>query len=175
MFSHFTNCFLLLTQFQIGEYFGAVVCAMDVDRDTYTDLVLISAPMYMDSDREGRVYVCSLSNEVNDSFIQNLLDFFNENSNIDLFSYFHQRVECRFDNPLVLRGDASDQGRFGSSLAVLPDLNSDGLNDLAVGAPLENGGQGSIYIFHSEIGGGGRIHPTYSQVSENKEATRGFE
>ena len=98
-----------------------------------------------------------------------------QTSTLILFSYFHQRVECRFDNPLVLRGDASDQGRFGSSLAVLPDLNSDGLNDLAVGAPLENGGQGSIYIFHSEIGGGGRIHPTYSQVSESKEATRGFE
>ncbi|XP_044193380.1 integrin alpha-M-like [Thunnus albacares] len=135
-------------QFQIGEYFGAVVCAMDVDCDTYTDLVLISAPMYIDSDREGRVYVCSLSNV---------------------------RVECRFDNPLVLRGDASDQGRFGSSLAVLPDLNSDGLNDLAVGAPLENGGQGSIYIFHSEIGGGGgRIHPTYSQRIASSEVQPGL-
>ncbi|XP_067431756.1 integrin alpha-M-like [Thunnus thynnus] len=134
-------------QFQIGEYFGAVVCAMDVDRDTYTDLVLISAPMYIDSDREGRVYVCSLSNE---------------------------RVECRFDNPLVLRGDASDQGRFGSSLAVLPDLNSDGLNDLAVGAPLENGGQGSIYIFHGETGGGGRIHPTYSQRIASSEVQPGL-
>ena len=89
-----------------------------------------------------------------------------------LFSYFHQRVECRFDNPLVLRGDASGQGRFGSSLAVLPDLNGDGLNDLAVGAPLENGGQGSIYIFHGEIGG--RIRTTYSQVSKSKEAERGF-
>ncbi|XP_067431757.1 integrin alpha-M-like [Thunnus thynnus] len=133
-------------QFQIGEYFGAVVCAMDVDRDTYTDLVLISAPMYMDVDREGRVYVCSLSNE---------------------------RVECRFDNPLVLRGDASDQGRFGSSLAVLPDLNSDGLNDLAVGAPLENGGQGSIYIFHGETGGG-RISPTYSQRIASSEVQPGL-
>lgn len=38
---------------------------MDVDRDTYTDLVLISAPMYVDSDREGRVYVCTLSALVN--------------------------------------------------------------------------------------------------------------
>ncbi|XP_044193365.1 integrin alpha-M-like [Thunnus albacares] len=133
-------------QFQIGEYFGAVVCAMDVDRDMYTDLVLISAPMYMDSDREGRVYVCSLSNE---------------------------KVECRFDNPSVLRGDASDQGRFGSSLAVLPDLNSDGLNDLAVGAPLENGGQGSIYIFHGETGGG-RISPTYSQRIASSEVQPGL-
>ncbi|XP_042253312.1 integrin alpha-M-like [Thunnus maccoyii] len=135
-------------QFQIGEYFGAVVCAMDVDRDTYTDLVLISAPMYMDSDREGRVYVCSLS---------------------------YVRVECRFDNPLVLKGDSSDQGRFGSSLAVLPDLNSDGLNDLAVGAPLENGGQGSIYIFHGEIGGGGgRISPIYSQRIASSEVQPGL-
>lgn len=43
---------------------------MDVDRDTYTDLILISAPMYVDTDREGRVYVCSLSVLVNEHFIQ---------------------------------------------------------------------------------------------------------
>lgn len=60
---------LLLSQFQSGEYFGAEVCAMDLDGD-YTDLILISAPMYMDTDREGRVYVCSLSGLVNDTFIQ---------------------------------------------------------------------------------------------------------
>ncbi|XP_042253307.1 integrin alpha-M-like [Thunnus maccoyii] len=133
-------------QFQIGEYFGAVVCAMDVDRDNYTDLVLISAPMYIDRNGEGRVYVCSLSKV---------------------------KVECHFDNPLVLRGDASDQGRFGSSLAVLPDLNSDGLNDLAVGAPLENGGQGSIYIFHGETGGG-RIGRTCSQRIASSEVQSGL-
>ncbi|KAM6898114.1 integrin alpha-X-like [Lycodopsis pacificus] len=121
-------------QFQSGEYFGAVVCAMDVDRDTYTDLILISAPMFVDTDREGRVYVCSLT---------------------DL------NVECQLDSPSVLRGAASDNGRFGSSLAVLPDLNTDGLNELAVGAPLENNGEGSIYIFHGE--GGGRISSDYSQ------------
>ena len=59
---------LLLTQFQSGEYFGAVVCAMDVDRDRYTDLILISAPMFVDTDREGRVYVCSLTNLVNENY-----------------------------------------------------------------------------------------------------------
>lgn len=61
---------LLLTQFQSGEYFGAAVCAMDVDRDDFTDIILISAPMYVDTDREGRVYVCSLTDLVNNSFIQ---------------------------------------------------------------------------------------------------------
>ncbi|XP_053197893.1 integrin alpha-M-like [Scomber japonicus] len=134
-------------QFKIGEYFGAVVCAMDVNRNSYTDLVLISAPMYMDSDREGRVYVCSLS---------------------------RLKIECHFDSPLVLRGDASEQGRFGSSLAVLPDLNQDGFNDLAVGAPLENDGQGSIYIFHGERGGGGRISPAYSQRIASSEVKQGL-
>ncbi|KAM8836110.1 integrin alpha-M-like isoform 1-T1 [Spinachia spinachia] len=125
-------------QYQSGEYFGAVVCAMDVDLDSFTDSILISAPMFMDSDREGRVYVCTLTD----------LD-----------------VECYLDSPSVLRGDVSDKGRFGSSLAVLPDLNSDGLSELAVGAPLENNGQGSIYIFHGKRGGVGRrgVSSSYSQ------------
>ncbi|XP_028287529.1 integrin alpha-M-like [Parambassis ranga] len=125
----------LQSQFPTGAYFGAVVCAMHLDYDIYTDLILISAPMYKEPDREGRVYVCTLNN-VN--------------------------VECHLDsNPLVLRGQASENGRFGSSLAVLPDLNADGFSDLAVGAPLENDGQGSIYIFQGE--GGIRISPTFSQ------------
>ncbi|XP_043959271.1 integrin alpha-M-like [Gambusia affinis] len=122
---------------QTGEYFGAEVCAMDVDSDDLTDLILISSPMYKDVDREGRVYVCELS---------------------------RLSVICYFDNPsqiTTLRGDASVRGRFGSSLAVLPDINADKFNDLAVGAPLENDGQGSIYIFRGE--GGRKINPTYSQ------------
>ncbi|XP_072230060.1 integrin alpha-M-like [Leuresthes tenuis] len=118
---------------------------MNLKNDEYTDLILISSPMYKDSDREGRVYVCRLS---------------------------YSNVECHFDSPLVLRGDASDKGRFGSSLAVLPDLNKDGFNDLAVGAPLENDGQGSIYIFHGE--GGKRINPIYSQRIAASEVQSGL-
>ncbi|KAM9715734.1 integrin alpha-M-like [Menidia menidia] len=123
-------------QRQIGEYFGAEVCAMDVNSDGITDLILISSPMYQELDGEGRVYVCTLS---------------------------YLNVECFFDSPLILRGSASYKGRFGSSLAVLPDLNTDGMNDLAVGAPLEDEGQGSIYIFHGEGGKSNRISPIYSQ------------
>uniref|UniRef100_A0AAZ1X9W8 VWFA domain-containing protein n=1 Tax=Oreochromis aureus TaxID=47969 RepID=A0AAZ1X9W8_OREAU len=123
---------------QTGEYFGAEVCAMDINNDDITDLIFISAPMYMEPDREGRVYF----------------------------------VECNFDDPLVLRGHAAVKGRFGSSLAVLPDLNSDGFRDLAVGAPLENNGEGSIYIFNGE--GGGRISPTYSQRITGSEVESGL-
>ncbi|XP_061160677.1 integrin alpha-M-like [Syngnathus typhle] len=110
-------------EYQIGEYFGAVVCAMDVNRDSHTDIILISAPMFVEEDREGRVYACTLTGS---------------------------RVECRFESPVVLRGERSPRGRFGASLAVLPDINSDRLNDLAVGAPLEDDGHGCVYIFHGE-------------------------
>uniref|UniRef100_A0A3Q4H2H9 Integrin alpha-M-like n=1 Tax=Neolamprologus brichardi TaxID=32507 RepID=A0A3Q4H2H9_NEOBR len=132
------------SQYQTGEYFGAEVCTMDINNDDITDLIFISAPMYTEPDREGRVYICRLTG---------------------LF------VECNFDDPLVLRGRAAVKGRFGSSLAVLPDLNSDGFRDLAVGAPLENNGEGSIYIFHSE---GGRISPTYSQRITGSEVQSGL-
>ncbi|XP_053269089.1 integrin alpha-M [Pleuronectes platessa] len=134
--------------FQTGEYFGAEVRAMDVNADGYTDLILISAPMYKEADREGRVYVCGLA---------------------------RSRVECHFESPLVLRGVESDQARFGSSLAVLPDLNADDLREVAVGAPLENGGEGSIYIFHGKEGS--RVRSTYSQriaASEVRQQLRFF-
>uniref|UniRef100_A0A3Q3GEQ9 Integrin alpha-M-like n=1 Tax=Labrus bergylta TaxID=56723 RepID=A0A3Q3GEQ9_9LABR len=73
-----------------------------------------------------------------------------------------EKVDCHLDSPLVLGGAESEKGRFGSSLAVLPDLNNDGLHDLAVGAPLENDMKGSIYLFHGE-GGHRGINPDFSQ------------
>lgn len=53
---------------QTGEYFGVEVCAMDLNSDGTTDLILISSPMHKDHDREGRVYVCELSRLVNVEF-----------------------------------------------------------------------------------------------------------
>ncbi|XP_056120215.1 integrin alpha-L-like isoform X2 [Rhinichthys klamathensis goyatoka] len=41
----------------------------------------------------------------------------------------------------------SNTGRFAASLASLKDLNGDGLSDVAVGAPLENEGEGVVYIY----------------------------
>ncbi|XP_076008041.1 integrin alpha-D-like [Genypterus blacodes] len=134
-------------QHQIGAYFGAEVCAIDVNNDLkhYTDQILISAPMYMDDNREGRVYVCSITG---------------------------WSVDCRFDFPLILAGDAVGEARFGSTLAAVPDLNKDGLNDLIVGAPLENDRQGSIYIFNGN--GQGSINPKYSQRITGAEVKSGL-
>lgn len=51
---------------------------MDVDDDAYTDLILISAPMYVDDDREGRVYACTLSGLVNVLIILTILSFLSQ-------------------------------------------------------------------------------------------------
>ncbi|XP_045140728.1 integrin alpha-X [Echinops telfairi] len=49
-----------VTGTQIGSYFGATLCSVDVDRDGSTDLVLIGAPHYYKQTRGGQVSVCPL-------------------------------------------------------------------------------------------------------------------
>uniref|UniRef100_A0A672NI54 Integrin alpha-M-like n=1 Tax=Sinocyclocheilus grahami TaxID=75366 RepID=A0A672NI54_SINGR len=116
---------------QIGSYFGAEVCVVDLNSDSRTDLLLVSAPTYMEPDREGKVFVYTISRR----------------------SYF-------IFSGMVLVGMAGQRGRFGSSLASPADLNNDGYMDVLIGAPLEEDGQGSIYIFN---GGVDQINSAYSQ------------
>lgn len=49
--------------FQIGSYFGSVVCSVDVNRDSVTDVLLVGAPMFMNDlkKEEGRVYMFSIT------------------------------------------------------------------------------------------------------------------
>ncbi|CAM4706712.1 unnamed protein product [Leuciscus chuanchicus] len=115
---------------QIGSYFGAEVCVVDLNSDSITDLLLVSAPMYIESDREGLVFVYIVT----------------------------RRANLFYSDTLV--GMAGQRGRFGSSLASPADLNGDGFMDVLVGAPLEEDGQGSIYIFNGIDGG---IISKYSQ------------
>ncbi|XP_056325963.1 integrin alpha-M-like [Danio aesculapii] len=116
---------------QIGSYFGAEVCVVDLNSDSNTDLLLVSAPTYIESEREGRVFV-----------------------------YTFTSWSRLFFSDVVLVGMAGQWGRFGSSLASPADLNGDGFMDVLVGAPLEEEGQGSIYIFNGRDGG---IISSYSQ------------
>ncbi|XP_006038789.1 integrin alpha-X [Alligator sinensis] len=107
---------------QIGSYFGGSLSTMDVDGDGNTDLILIGAPMYYGEGSGGRVFMCPLPK---------------------------QRAPLRCDG--VLRGQGNQPlGRFGASLAVLGDVDGDGRADLAVGAPLEDGAHGALYIFRGQ-------------------------
>uniref|UniRef100_A0A8C9T5D1 VWFA domain-containing protein n=1 Tax=Scleropages formosus TaxID=113540 RepID=A0A8C9T5D1_SCLFO len=125
---------------QIGSYFGAELCAVDLDSDSYADLLLISAPMYTDAQRdsEGEVTVCAF------------------------------RMRC-YLCPLV--GVAGMRGRFGTSLAALADLDGDGITDVAVGAPMENNGQGSVYIFSGTTSG---VNPVFSQRIQGSNVQSGL-
>lgn len=104
---------------QIGSYFGAELCTVDLDRDSNTDLVLIGAPMYHRPTTGGLVHVCPISPE--------------------------GQMSCR----QTLMGEAGQLfSQFGASIADITDINGDGVTDIAIGAPAENNNQGSVYIFH---------------------------
>ncbi|NWI76391.1 ITA10 protein, partial [Dryoscopus gambensis] len=50
--------------------------------------------------------------------------------------------------------------RFGSALGAVPNLSQDGLAGAVVGAPLEDGHRGALYVFH---GAPGTLLPQYKQ------------
>uniref|UniRef100_A0A674ITI9 VWFA domain-containing protein n=1 Tax=Terrapene triunguis TaxID=2587831 RepID=A0A674ITI9_9SAUR len=48
---------------QVGSYFGGTLCAVDLNGDGNTDLVLIGAPMYYTPLNGGRVYICPINQQ----------------------------------------------------------------------------------------------------------------
>ncbi|XP_069876314.1 integrin alpha-X-like [Dipodomys merriami] len=109
---------------QIGSYFGASLCSVDISRDGNTDLILIGAPHYYEQTRGGQVSVCPMP-----------------------------RGRARWRCESVLHGEQGHPwGRFGAALTVLGDVNGDKLTDVAIGAPGEQENRGAVYIFHGTSG-----------------------
>ncbi|CAO2583477.1 Integrin alpha-X [Lemmus lemmus] len=105
---------------QIGSYFGASLCSVDMDGDGNTDLVLIGAPHYYEQTRGGQVSVCPMPSG-------------------------RSRWQCES----TLHGEQGHPwGRFGAALTVLGDMNGDSMTDVAIGAPGEEENMGAVYIFH---------------------------
>nr|XP_042700275.1 integrin alpha-D-like isoform X7 [Chrysemys picta bellii] len=123
---------------QIGSYFGGTLCAVDLDRDGNTDLVLIGAPMFYTPLNGGRVYNCL----INWPGLQKMT------------------LICS----KTLQGQTGQAfGRFGASMSEIGDISGDGQTDVAIGAPMENDNRGALYIFH---GGKGGLSPQYRQRIE---------
>ncbi|XP_071811857.1 integrin alpha-9-like isoform X3 [Apostichopus japonicus] len=59
-----------------------------------------------------------------------------------------------------LKGSRIPKARFGSSIENVGDLNMDGYDDVAVGAPYEDDMMGAVYIYHGDLDG---IKTTFSQ------------
>ncbi|PWA29303.1 hypothetical protein CCH79_00014040, partial [Gambusia affinis] len=115
-----------ITVDQIGSYFGAELCSVDIDSDGNTDFLLVGAPMFFlpEERKEGSIYIYALSDKI--------------------------------DLTMVLQVKAPSMGRFGTTISSLSDLDGDGLRDVAVGAPLEENNAGAVYIFLGKNGTGMR-------------------
>ncbi|KAM4844797.1 integrin alpha-3 [Thomomys bottae] len=107
---------------QVGAYFGSAIALADLNNDGWQDL-LVGAPYYFERKEEvgGAVYV--FMNQAGTSFPTH--------------------------PSLFLHGPS--RSTFGFSVASIGDINQDGFQDIAVGAPFE--GLGTVYIYHSSSGG----------------------
>ncbi|KAJ6650957.1 hypothetical protein lerEdw1_001410, partial [Lerista edwardsae] len=106
----------------IGSYFGSVVCSVDVNGDSVTDVLLVGAPMFMNDFKkeEGRVYMFSVTKGI-------------------------------LGKRELLEGPPGlENARYGSAITDVSDIDLDGFNDVIVGAPLENENVGAIYIYNGK-------------------------
>ncbi|UJR33940.1 hypothetical protein I4U23_021358 [Adineta vaga] len=111
---------LMLIGEQTGSYFGHTMTAGDLNGDGHTDLV-VSAPFYYSKKPSygGAVYI-----------------------------YYGLNGKFSNDRREVLFGPVA-HSRFGFAVVCIPDLNRDGIDDLAISAPSEedNLHTGSVYIY----------------------------
>lgn len=71
-------------------------------------------------------------------------------------AYFEGTVDCfsGADASLIytLRPSNPNSRAFGFSVAVVSDVNADGIEDITVGAPFESGERGKVYVFSGATG-----------------------
>ncbi|XP_075767802.1 integrin alpha-3 [Pelodiscus sinensis] len=112
---------LVLPGEQVGSYFGSAIALADLDSDGWQDLV-VGAPYYFDRKQEAGGAV---------------------------YVYMNEAGSFRSRASLALKGPSSSG--FGFAVASIGDVNQDGFQDIAIGAPFE--GPGKVYIYHSSSGG----------------------
>uniref|UniRef100_A0AAY4AMH0 Integrin alpha-2 domain-containing protein n=1 Tax=Denticeps clupeoides TaxID=299321 RepID=A0AAY4AMH0_9TELE len=123
----------------VASYYGHSVAVTDVNNDGRDD-VLIGAPLFIEHQHGQQL------REVGQVYLHLQLERFKFNSRPDQTltgSYIY--------------------GRFGSSIAQLGDLDKDGFNDIAVGAP-SAGGDGRVFIYMGKSTG---LSEQYVQVLES--------
>ncbi|XP_073775549.1 integrin alpha-9 isoform X3 [Danio rerio] len=106
----------------MGSYFGSSLCAVDLNADGLSDL-LVGAPMHSEIRDEGQVSVyLSSGNGV-------------------------------MEEVAILNGDNAYNAHFGECITSLGDIDDDGYQDVAIGAPEEDDYGGAVYIYHGDARG----------------------
>uniref|UniRef100_A0A673YC74 Integrin subunit alpha 1 n=1 Tax=Salmo trutta TaxID=8032 RepID=A0A673YC74_SALTR len=124
---------------QIGSYFGSVLQTVDVDQDSYTDILLVGAPMYMGPEKEeqGQVYVFKLNEK---GMFEHQATLKPDNQTCCTSARSHGCTNVSKNDPCG--------ARFGTAIAEVSDLDLDGNRDVAIGAPFENDHRGAVYVYH---------------------------
>ncbi|GFO13458.1 integrin alpha-6, partial [Plakobranchus ocellatus] len=107
--------------------YGSSLLAVDINMDGFDDLI-VGAPYYYRRNYGGAFYVYLGG--------PNMITEDTEPTEIlsrDMGEEECKKLQC-------------EHARFGMSIAKLGDINKDGFNDFAVGAPYE--GKGAVYIYH---------------------------
>ncbi|KAM6178779.1 integrin alpha-4 [Rhynchocyon petersi] len=125
---------------KLGSYFGASICAVDLNADGFSDL-LVGAPMQSTIREEGRVFV-----------------YINSGTGA---------VMNEMETELI--GSDKYAARFGESIVNLGDIDNDGFEDVAIGAPQEDDLRGAIYIYNGRVDG---ISPVFSQRIEGLQISK---
>ncbi|XP_045334890.1 integrin alpha-10 isoform X2 [Leopardus geoffroyi] len=109
---------------QIGSYFGSELCPLDTDGDGTTNVLLVAAPMFLGPQNKETGRV-----------------------------YVYLVGQSLLTLQGTLQPEPPQDARFGFAMGALPDLNQDGFADVAVGAPLEDGHHGALYLYHGAQSG----------------------
>ncbi|XP_063997079.1 integrin alpha-5 isoform X2 [Pogoniulus pusillus] len=143
---------------QMAAYFGYSVAATDVNSDGLADL-LVGAPLYMARTGEGRVQ------EVGRVYLYLQLPSLAPPSDVAPSlapTMAPSLAPSMAPTPAMALTGPQEFGRFGSAIAPLGDLDLDGFNDVAVGAPL--GAEGRLGLVYIYSGMGTGLCPRPSQV-----------
>ncbi|GAB6030530.1 hypothetical protein CHUAL_007394 [Chamberlinius hualienensis] len=127
-----------LTGDTFASSFGYELATIDINGDKKLDLV-VGAPFYYGKESGGAIYIYM------NAQLQAIYKDLNENT-----------------QPIRMTG--KPESRYGFAITNLKDLNKDGFEDLAVGAPYENRGVIYIYLGSAE---GIKKEPSQIILSEN--------
>uniref|UniRef100_A0A8C6YJP3 Integrin subunit alpha 8 n=1 Tax=Nothoprocta perdicaria TaxID=30464 RepID=A0A8C6YJP3_NOTPE len=129
---------------QMASYFGYTVAVSDVNNDGLDD-ILVGAPLFMEREFESK------PKEVGQVYL------------------YLQESAFLFRDAQILTG-TEVFGRFGSAITHLGDLNQDGYNDIAVGAPFAGEDRrGKVFIYNGYSDG---LNTNPSQVLQGAWASQ---